>query len=109
MNNKTYSNINMQRTGRRIQQFVVQAGYDVKWIQEYLNLSCPQPIYRWFKGKVLPSVDHLFMLSRLFNVHMEDFLVSDIDTLECDFEDVREHEAKKRRQFYLCWRALPLL
>lgn len=101
MNNKTYSNINMQRTGRRIKQFTVKAGYDVKWIQEYLHLSCPQPIYRWFKGKILPSVDHLFMLSQLFNVHMEDFLVGDTDVLECDLEDIWEHDAKKRRLFYL--------
>ncbi len=44
-------------------------------IQDYLHLSCVQPIYRWYKGLILPSVDHLFMLSELLNVHMEDFLV----------------------------------
>ena len=32
-------------------------------------------IYRWYKGKILPSVDHLLMLSELLNVHMEDLLV----------------------------------
>ena len=43
--------------------------------QEYLHLSCVQPIYRWCKGLILPSVDHLFTLSELLNVYMEDFLV----------------------------------
>ena len=41
---------------------------------KYLHLSCPQPVYRWLRGKTLPSVDHLYALSRLFGVHMEDLL-----------------------------------
>ncbi len=99
-NSKTYSNINMEQSGRKIQQFIAGSGYDVKWIQEYLHLSCPQPIYRWFKGKVLPSVDHLFMLSRLFGVHMEDFLVSRGVCMECDVECMAEEETDKRMYFY---------
>lgn len=43
-------------------------------IQNYLVLSCPQPVYRWFQGKTLPSVDHLYALSRLLGVHMEELL-----------------------------------
>lgn len=42
---------------------------------KYASLLCPQPIYRWFKGIVLPSVDHLYALSRLLQVHMEELLV----------------------------------
>lgn len=45
-----------------------------KDIQQYLHLSCPQSIYRWFKGKILPSVDHLSALSLLLGVHMEELL-----------------------------------
>lgn len=51
------------------------AGYDVKDIQHYLHLSCPQSIYRWFKGKILPSAEHLSALSLLLGVHMEELLV----------------------------------
>jgi hypothetical protein len=54
---------------------IKNAGYDVRTIQEYLHLSCPQPIYRWFKGKILPSVDHLYMLSILLGLHMEELLI----------------------------------
>ena len=42
---------------------------------DYLHLSCVQPIYRWYKGLILPSVDHLLMLSELLNVYMEELLV----------------------------------
>ena len=74
-NRQSYPNIDMQRTGKRIRYFIESAGYTPKMIQEYLHLSCVQPIYRWYKGLILPSVDHLFMLSELLGVHMEDLLV----------------------------------
>lgn len=65
----------MIRTGIKLKMMLKASGYDVKFVQEYLHLSCPQSIYRWFKGKVLPSVEHLCALSRLLNVHMEELLV----------------------------------
>jgi len=71
----TYPNIDMQRTGRKLKHMIESAGYTPRIIQAYLHLSCVQPIYRWYKGKILPSVDHLLMLSELLNVHMEDLLV----------------------------------
>ena len=70
-----YPNIDMQQTGRKLKYIIESAGFTPRMIQEYLHLSCVQPIYRWYKGLILPSVDHLFMLSELLNVHMEDFLV----------------------------------
>ena len=72
---QTYPNIDMQQTGKRIKRVIESAGYIPRMIQDYLHLSCVQPIYRWYKGLILPSVDHLFMLSELLNVHMEEFLV----------------------------------
>lgn len=67
--------IDQIKTGIKLKKMLKAAGYDVKDIQEYLHLSCPQSIYRWFKGKILPSVEHLCALSKLLNVHMEDLLV----------------------------------
>ena len=71
----TYPNIDLQRTGQKMKHMLETAGYTPRMLQEYLQLSCVQPIYRWYKGLILPSVDHLFMLSELLGVHMEDFLV----------------------------------
>ena len=71
----TYPNIDMQRTGRKLKYIIETSGYTPRMIQEYLHLSCVQPIYRWYKGLILPSVDHLLMLSELLDVHMEDLLV----------------------------------
>jgi hypothetical protein len=73
-----YENIDMERTGILLKEMFDKSGYTVKDIQKILHLSCPQPIYRWFKGNILPSVDHLYVLSRLLKVHMEDLLVPKI-------------------------------
>ena len=40
-----------------------------------LNLSCPQSVYRWGRGKAMPSVDNLYMISKIFGVSMEELLV----------------------------------
>ena len=71
----TYPNIDLQQTGKKLKHMLESAGYTPRMIQEYLHLSCVQPIYRWYKGLILPSVDHLLMLSELLNVHMEELLV----------------------------------
>ena len=80
-----YQPIDKVKTGIKLKMMLKKAGYDVKYIQAYLHLSCPQSIYRWFKGKILPSVDHLCALSRLLGVHMEDLLVLERKPTDCDY------------------------
>ena len=88
--------VDVERTGLRLKQAVKCAGYDVKTIQEYLHLSCPQPIYRWFQGKLLPSVDHLLALSILLHVRMDDLLVLQSSKEEYVVDDMRMRLAKRR-------------
>ena len=96
-----YPNIDMQRTGRRLKYILESAGYTPRIIQEYLHLSCVQPIYRWYKGKILPSVDHLFMLSELLNVHMEELLVKkNAVPVMYDIEQCYTQVAQKRFMAY---------
>lgn len=70
--------IDMKLTGKKLSYLAKLRGYSVKDIQEYLGLACPQPVYRWYKGIILPSVDNLLRLSELFGVHMEELLVTDL-------------------------------
>lgn len=69
-------------TGQLIKRLISEAGYSVSQVQHRLGLSCPQPIYRWYKGKNLPSVDNLFMLSSMLGLHMEDFLIQKDEGLD---------------------------
>lgn len=99
--NRTYPNIDMQKTGKKLKHMLESAGYTPRMIQDYLHLSCVQPIYRWYKGLILPSVDHLFKLSQLLGVHMEEFLAKkDRTTVFCDIEQYNLQSAHKRYMAY---------
>lgn len=94
-----YSNIDMVQTGKRIKRMMESSGYTPRMLQEYLHLSCVQPIYRWYKGLILPSVDHLFMLSELLDVHMEDFLVK--KQMLFFIYDIEKHNLKTAEARYI--------
>lgn len=64
-------------------------GYSVKDIQNMLHLSCPQPVYRWMRGQVLPSVDHLYVLAKVLEVHMEELLIASYRLPEGIAEEAR--------------------
>ena len=71
----TFTTLDAVLTGQKIHDAIKQSGYRIRELQEMLGLSCPQPIYRWIKGRTLPSIDNLYMLSRILGVHMEELLV----------------------------------
>lgn len=97
----TYPNIDMQRTGRKLKKMIEAAGYTPRMIQDYLHLSCVQPIYRWYKGQILPSVDNLFMLSELLDVHMEELLVKkNVPLLIYEIEQGAFQDLQKRLSTY---------
>ncbi len=93
----TYPNIDMYRTGKKLKRMLESAGYTPRMIQEYLHLSCVQPIYRWYKGVILPSVDHLLMLSELLHVHMEELLVKkSAVSIVCEIEQTYQQLGQTR-------------
>lgn len=95
-----YPNIDIERTGLKLQSVIKAAGYSVKELQEYLHLSCPQPIYRWFKGKALPSVDHLYAISSLLGMHMEELIVKEQKAIIFEIEEVASNHALARMRLY---------
>lgn len=95
-----YQPIDQVKTGIKLKMMLKASGYDVKYVQGYLHLSCPQSIYRWFKGKILPSVEHLCALSRLLNVHMEELLVLQGDSIGCDIAKTTDEQCVKRLLSY---------
>ena len=101
-----YENIDMKQTGILLKETIENAGYTVKDIQKILHLSCPQPIYRWFKGIILPSVDHLYVLSRLLKIHMEDLLVPIQE--EISITELHMDCISSDKRLYEYWRRLCL-
>ena len=92
--------IDQVKTGIKLKMLLKATGYSVKYIQEYLHLSCPQSIYRWFKGKALPSVEHLCALSKLLKVHMEEILVLQGEPVMYNVIDLPDNLMAKRLLLY---------
>lgn len=89
--------ISMEKTGKRLGHLMRQGSYSVKDIQKLLDLACPQPVYRWLQGKALPTVDHLYILSGLFQIHMEELLVPECEVLKAVIREHGEPEERERR------------
>ncbi len=95
-----YELIDQVKSGKKLKIMLESAGYDVKYIQDYLHLSCPQSIYRWYKGKALPSLEHLSALSKLLDVQMEQLLVSQGETLVHSLRTSGKEKQIKRIERY---------
>lgn len=67
--------LDMRMTGKVIKNIIAKRGFTIREIQQKLNLSCPQPVYRWMSGQTMPSLDNLYMLSSILEMHMEDLLM----------------------------------
>ena len=68
--------IDMTATGMNIKSIREAKGYTVKDIQEAFGFASVNAIYKWQKGESLPSIDNLLALSIMFDVTMEDILVT---------------------------------
>ncbi|MBQ3455702.1 MAG: helix-turn-helix transcriptional regulator [Synergistaceae bacterium] len=73
----TFPVIDLQRTGRSIEQHRKDSGLTVRDLQEYFGFEYPQAIYKWQHGECLPAVDNLLALALLFGVSIEDLHVYD--------------------------------
>ena len=75
MHQKPFPVIDMVETGKNIMCLREERGMTVRDLQAYFGFEEPQAIYKWQRGKSLPTVDNLYALGALLNVPMEDILV----------------------------------
>ena len=76
MDIKTFPVIDLVATGRNIRRLRLERGISVRELQSYFGFAEPRAIYKWQKGETLPSVDNLYALGNLFEVPMDQILVS---------------------------------
>lgn len=72
---KDLPTIDMVKTGKKIEDLRKENGYSVSELQDCLGFNTPQSIYKWQKGKVVPTVDHLVALASLFDVTMDEIII----------------------------------
>lgn len=65
--------IDVEATGQRIDRAMRENGYDVGSLARFMNVSY-QTVYRWTRGKVLPDIQNLYILSMLLGVKMDDLI-----------------------------------
>jgi len=70
-----FPRIDLWATGKNIEKLRREKGFTVRQMQDFFGFEQPQAIYKWQRGECLPSVDHLFALSKLLQVSMQDILI----------------------------------
>ncbi len=73
---KQFPVIDPVATGENILRLRKEKGLSVRDLQVWFGFEEPQAIYKWQKGKSLPTIDNLYALGALLEVPMEDILVS---------------------------------
>ena len=68
--------INIEKTGERIQRLRKERGLTVRQITDALGLI-PQTYYKWVWGKAVPSIDSLIGLADIFGVKVDDIIVAE--------------------------------
>ena len=72
---KMFPVIDLVATGQNIVRLRKERGLTVRDLQNWFGFEEPQAIYKWQKGKSLPTVDNLYALGTLLDVPMEEILV----------------------------------
>ena len=85
--------VDQEKTGLRIQELCRENGITVKMIQTKLGLKCPQAVYRWFYGKSLPTVEHLYTIACMLKMPIDELIV-------VDNRDVSEKHLRDLMQWY---------
>ncbi len=70
----SYIGLDVKATQFRVGAIIQESGLTDKEIGDYLNLSV-QSINKWRHGHCLPDIENLFLLSRIFGLRVDDFLV----------------------------------
>ncbi|MCR4617273.1 MAG: helix-turn-helix domain-containing protein [Lachnospiraceae bacterium] len=76
--------INAQATCLNLKKLIEEKGYTPTDIIDFLNLGTVQAVYKWYataqgKGRCLPSVDNMILLSRRLGVSLDDLYITNDD------------------------------
>ena len=72
---KMFPVIDLAATGENIVRLRKARGLTVRDLQDWFGFEQPQAIYKWQKGKSLPTIDNLYALGVLLDVPVEEILV----------------------------------
>ena len=68
--------IDVAATGSRIDDLRRESGLSVAAMRDCLGLATTHAIYRWLRGETLPTVDNVVALSLLFEVTIDELIIT---------------------------------
>ena len=72
----TIPRINTVETGRNIRRLRRDRGLSIQDVQNALLVN-RQTVFKWQRGDTLPTLDNLVILADLFNVKLDDIVVTE--------------------------------
>ena len=69
-----YSQINIEKTGKKIMELLVESNVDVKTLANTIGVS-NQSVYKWVNGKSLPTLENMYQISKILGVTIDDIIV----------------------------------
>ena len=61
--------------GQRIKALSKEKGLKLDDIREAAGIGTAQAIYRWYRGEVIPEIEHLYLVSRLLGITVDELLI----------------------------------
>ena len=68
--------VNLHNTGKILKNLRIKNNLSVRDLQEFFRFEYPNAIYDWEKGLKLPNMSNLIALSTLYEVSIDDILLS---------------------------------
>ncbi len=75
--------IDVAATAQNIKACRIKAGYTVRQLQSIFNFTSPQAIYNWEKGRDIPTVDNLIVLAEIYDISVDDIIITRHVEIEC--------------------------
>ena len=69
--------VNLKRTGKLLKQLREENHLKVSDLRDFFGFDYPNAIYDWEKGLKLPNISNLIALSILYEVSIDELLLSD--------------------------------
>ena len=76
--------LDLEATGMNIKSLMRRQGVSVRDLQAIMGFPYVQTIYNWFKGKNMPSIDNLVVLSQILAVRIDEIIVTRQVEVEVD-------------------------
>ena len=68
--------VDMTATGKKIHEMRVAAGMTIREVQEACSVSAAA-VTKWQKGQSIPTIDNMVILSDIWNVRIDDIIVTE--------------------------------